>query len=47
MEKSSFRLFTVVYVIALTEPGHSVNIITNSGTTLCAQCPERKSELRV
>ena len=26
---------------------HSVSIITNSGTTLCAQCPERKSELRV
>ena len=26
---------------------HSVFIITNSETTLCAQCPERKSELRV
>ena len=26
-------------------PDHSVSIITNSGTTLCAKCPERKSEL--
>ena len=25
---------------------HSVFIITNSVTTLCAQCPERKSQLR-
>ena len=25
---------------------HSVSVITKSGTTLCAQCPERKSELR-
>ena len=24
---------------------HSVSIITNSGTTLCSQCPEQKSEL--